>query len=78
MFWSEYCGPGFMGGPFTGSWFIITVILAMTFFSCLLFLTRKEKGAGNRGDAAFDLLRQRYASGEIDETEYVRRRENLT
>ena len=78
MFWSEYCGPGFMGGPFAGHWLVMIVILALTFFSSWLFFTRKEKGAGNPGDAAFDLLRQRYASGEIDEAEYVRRRENLT
>ena len=78
MFWSEYCGPGFMGGPFGGHWFFMIGVLAVIFFLSWLFLSRKEQVAESRGDIAFDLLRQRYASGEIDETEYVRRRKNLT
>ena len=77
MFWSEYCGSGFMGGPFAGHWFFMIAILTLTFFLGRLFFSRKEQRAESRGDTAFDLLRQRYASGEIDETEYVRRRANL-
>ena len=78
MFWSEYCGPGFMGGPFAGHLFFMIVVLTLTFFLGRLFFSRKEQRAESRGDTAFDLLRQRYASGEIDEAEYVRRRANLT
>jgi putative membrane protein len=78
MFWSEYCGPDFMGGPFAGYWFILIVVLAIILILSWLFVTRKKQSVESRADAALDLLRQRYASGEIDETEYVRRRENLT
>jgi uncharacterized membrane protein len=66
-----------MGGPFAGHLFFMIVILTLTFFLGRLFFSRKEQRAASRGDTAFDLLRQRYASGEIDETEYVRRRANL-
>ena len=78
MFWSEYCGLGFMGGPFAGYWFTLIVVLAIILISSWLFITRKKQSVESRADTALDLLRQRYASGEIDETEYARRRENLT
>ena len=75
LFWSEYCGAGLMGGPFAGHGLVMVVILALTFFSARLYFARKVEGAGNRGDAAFDILRQRYTSAERDGIEYVRRRE---
>lgn len=78
MSWSEYCGSAVMGGMFAGHGVFMIAILALTFFLGRLFFSRKEQKAESRGDTAFDLLRQRYASGEIDETEYVRRRANLT
>ena len=77
MFWSGYCGPGFMGGPFFGHWFFPVVILIMIFVSSWLLFVRKEQRADNRSDAALEILRHRYASGEIDENEYLLRKENL-
>ena len=79
MFWNEYCGSGFMGGMFAGHWFVMIIALALLFFVSWLFFTHKGQGAGKRNDdVAFELLRQRYAAGEIDEAEYVRRRGNLS
>lgn len=79
MFWGGYCGSGFMGGPFFGHWLFPVVILTMILVSSWLLLARKEhRGVVGGSDAALDLLRQRYASGEIDEDEYLLRRENLS
>ena len=42
-----------------------------------LMSARSRRGRSTRRDDALDTLRRRYASGEIDEEEYERRREIL-
>ncbi|MEN8135202.1 MAG: SHOCT domain-containing protein [Thermodesulfobacteriota bacterium] len=67
-----------MGGSFAGPWFAMIVVPALTILLGWLFIARKGQSVESQADDALDLLRQRYAAGEIDETEYVRRRENLS
>lgn len=54
---------------------LVVLILAIVWLLRALF--RPAGHAGQPRDEAEDVLRRRYASGEIDEEEYQRRRDGL-
>ncbi|MFW5638666.1 MAG: SHOCT domain-containing protein, partial [Methanoculleus sp.] len=62
-------------------WFILVILPMVGFIFLILYLVIREPGGvvqpAPTGDTAMDLLRERYARGEIDEEEFRKRREEL-
>lgn len=52
-------------------WWVAIIALAVIVFRAI------TGGRRRRGDSALDILRQRYARGEIDAAEYAERRKQL-
>ena len=69
-----------MGSGWGVLWML--VLVALTVWAAVVItralLPRSERGQGAAHDDALDVLRARYARGEIDEDEYRARRETLT
>ncbi|HYL40619.1 MAG TPA: SHOCT domain-containing protein [Candidatus Binatus sp.] len=61
---------------------VLVVVLIVLGIRWLIRADRNSRlggpGAGPRPDDPLEILRQRYARGEIDEEEYARRRRTLT
>ena len=81
-----HMGPGMMGGWGMG-WFgmifmlifWVLVILGLVFLiRWLIQNTRKDAGTSNEGSKALDILKERYARGEIDKEEFEGKRRDLT
>ena len=77
MFWSGYCGPGWGYWPWHGPIFFMFVALIVIVFLSRIFSGRKEAGV-NTYDSSQDILRQRFASGEISEDEFLQRKNTLS
>jgi len=66
-------------GHITFSWFWL-LLLGVAFTVTVVLLLRAlfpdfaRESRGSSGDTALELLRERFARGELDETEYERRR----
>lgn len=78
MMWRMMNGWGFGIGGFIGGivWMIIEIVLvvvAIYFIVSLLHGTRN----GYRKSDAMEILRERYARGEINEEEYLERKKRL-
>ena len=72
MWWSDYWPMPWMGfGPFIMIFFLI-VCMAMMFFMMRGGMMRRH-----RPPDAMDILKERYARGEINEAEYRERRRLL-
>lgn len=82
-------GPGMMGGNGFGWWGIGMGILMLLFWALIiggvvlliLWIVRQERPAtsGSRagGERALDILRERYARGELTREEYEQMRQDL-
>jgi putative membrane protein len=76
-------GPGMMGGYGTG-WFggifmivfWIAVIIGIIFLIRWLVLSAKGGGSGSE-DSAIEILKKRYARGEIDKKEFEQKKKDL-
>ncbi len=65
-------------GPILMAAFWIAVIVGIVFLIRWLILsTRGTAGPRERGDSALDILRQRYARGEIDKQEFDQKKKDL-
>ena len=78
MHWGYFGGPGFFTGG--GGWMIAfgigqILLFALLIYAIVKFVKRNEKQPTNSG--AIQLLNERYAKGEIDEAEYMQRKEVL-
>ena len=80
-----HMGPGMMGGWGMG-WFGMIfmsifwglVIIGLVFLiKWLIQNTRKEVGTSNGGSKALDILKERYARGEIDKEEFEGKKRDL-
>ena len=69
-----------MGSVWGVLWMLVLVALTVWAAVALTraLLPRSERGQNAGHDDALDVLRARYARGEIDEDEYRTRRETLT
>ena len=70
MWWNDY-GPG--PWMFIGPTFMILILAAC--FGMMFFMMRRHRGG--RGDSAAQILKERFARGEIDGPEYEERRRTL-
>jgi putative membrane protein len=71
MWWTDY-GPApwmFFGPMF--------MILMMAICVAVMFFMMRGHRGGSRGDSAARILKERFARGEIDKTEYDDRRRTL-
>jgi putative membrane protein len=75
-------GPGMMGG-YGGGWFgsIIMVAFWIAVIIGIVFLIRwlvlSTKGEVGKGETALDILKKRYARGEIDKKEFDQKKKDL-
>jgi putative membrane protein len=70
MWWNDYGpGPWMIIGPM----FMILIFAAC--FGMMFFMMRRH--GGGRGDSAAQILKERFARGEIDGHEYEERRRTL-
>ena len=89
MGWWGY-GPGYNAGYGlnNGYWWtgLIGMAVQLIFWIALILIgvyffrrlgPRVSSGSFVRNDASLDILRERYARGEIDSEEYERRKQNL-
>jgi putative membrane protein len=74
MMWG-WGGDWGMGWGFFGLmhvlWWVVLIVAAV-----LLFRGLRDRGEGSR-DRALDILRERYARGEIDQAEFAERKRQL-
>ncbi|MGA9178109.1 MAG: SHOCT domain-containing protein [Desulfobacterales bacterium] len=79
-------GPGMMGGWGTG-WFggILMVVFWILILVGLIFLikwliqsTNRDKTTGSGGNRALEILKGRYAKGEIDKEEFESKKKDLS
>ena len=65
------------GGGETGDWLTWLALIAAAVFFVLWILERRKGSPGVRSESALDILKARYARGEIDEREFEQRRRAL-
>lgn len=64
---------GFGGGVMWIFW--ILILIALAWF--VVFAARQASDSQKRGKSALDILKERYARGEIDRDEFKRMRDDL-
>ena len=76
-------GPGMMGWGFGWPWFIFMFIFWVAVFVALIFLIRwliissGQRGERHSEDSAIDILKKRYARGEINKEEFEEKKKDL-
>ena len=61
------------GGGFLGPWMLVSALLWLTFFSLLVWVAVRMfnvRQGGRTADSAEEILRQRFARGEVDVQTY--------
>ncbi|MEW6569742.1 MAG: SHOCT domain-containing protein [Nitrospirota bacterium] len=79
-------GPGMMGWGYGMGWlwtiitiaFWVLVIIGIIFLIRWLAVSSKTRQEGRGEDSALDILRKRYARGEINKEEFEQRKKDLT
>jgi uncharacterized membrane protein len=77
MFWNGYCGPAGGNWLIHGPFFMMLMFFAAIFFFYIISGSRKKESVAGLTDTAIEILRNRYAAGEIDENEYMARKDKL-
>lgn len=81
-----YGGFGIIGGLFMLVFWVLVAIAIVSFIRMLLFSRCPDGKCGGRHgffsgyseeDSAFTILKERFAKGEIDKTEYLERKKTL-
>ncbi len=81
--WNSDCswwwGPGyFFGGPFGMMLgFIFWALVIYAIFRLIPNLTNRSLGVSRKEETALEILKRRYAKGEIDAEEFSRRKKDL-
>ncbi|NTV15646.1 MAG: SHOCT domain-containing protein [Desulfobulbaceae bacterium] len=76
---SGFCGSGIGWGMGHGPGMLLVLVLVIVTMAIVLsraHRTRPEKNV-HRGDEALELLRRRYAAGELSEEDFQGRKNNL-
>lgn len=74
--WNGHFGMGFGGGLFMLLFWLVVIVGIVLLIRWLVSTgTRGTEGGGGR--SALDILKERYARGEIDEKEYEEKRRHL-
>ena len=71
---------GFMNGGWGGGIFqilILVVIIIAVVWAVRYFSGQRQTGSTPRGDSALDILKRRYANGEIDKQEFEQKKKDL-
>lgn len=71
--WGHMMGHGYGGGFM---WFIVLVVVGVILFYLLQALQSKGSDASIK-ETPMDILKKRYAQGEIDKDEFVRMKKDL-
>ncbi len=72
MHWGDYSwgwGMGF-GGPFMVIFWLLVIV-------CIAYLIKRMAGGDKKDETALDILKKRYAKGEISREEYERIKDEL-
>ena len=77
MFWNGYCGPADGGWFLHGPFFMMMLFVAAVLIFYIMSGSRKKECAVGGIGTALEILRNRYAAGEIDENEYLVRKDRL-
>ena len=73
--WDHMMGPGAYGGMFM--WLIVIIVIAVVLY---LIFNRNLPGGGSgggRGESPLDVLKRRYAEGEITQEEFDRMKREI-
>lgn len=72
MYGNGFCGSGLGLGMGHGPWLLLILVLVLVSLFTLFSrgLNNRPAKVINRGDAALELLRRRYAAGELNEEEF--------
>jgi putative membrane protein len=79
-------GPGMMGGGYGMGWFggaimiafwIAVIVGIVLLIRWLIISTRTTVRDGGSGDSALEILKRRYARGEIDKEEFEEKKRDL-
>jgi len=79
-------GPGMMGGGYGMGWFggiimiafwIAVIVGIVLLIRWLIISTRTDSQGMNSGDSALEILKKRYARGEIDREEFEEKKKNI-
>lgn len=74
MGWHDGWGGHWMSGPFMWLWWVLIIAGVVV----LLRWRPGRRRDDERGDSALAILRERYARGEIDKTEFDTRKRDLS
>lgn len=69
MGWGWY-GSGWLGIVLMAGWWIIMLMAVAGLVKWIFFHRGGSANAAQRGDSALEILKQRYARGEIDKEQY--------
>jgi len=83
--WPGMMGPGMMNWGYGAGWLIgifnivfwLVLIIAIVYFIKWLSASSRQGGYEKRGDSALEILRERYAQGEIDKDEFEEKKKTL-
>lgn len=70
MWWDDYWSPWMFVGP------VFFIVMMVVCVAMMFFMMRGHRG-GSRDDQAGQILKERFARGEIDKAEYDERRRAL-
>jgi putative membrane protein len=71
-------GMGWFGGIFMIVFWILILVGIVFVIRWLVQVTGKKDESGQRGSRAMDILKERYARGEIDEAQFKAMKQNLS
>ena len=72
-----YWGMGWFGGIFMIIFWVLIIVGLVFLIKWLIQSTRSEKSAAGGSQRALEILKERYARGEIDREDYLQRRLDL-